>query len=193
MLAMVCCNTVVIAKARRIQIRRSTFLSAQKLTIVAMAVMGVFVVSVLPYFIIKLVYLANKESVEVPMNPWFRRAVISSYYLMHVSSTVNPVIYVLQGYGHNYFRKIKTSLVYIDSPLRTVVGTFRRTNCTKKRRRSTQTSVANFVDLLPRSKITSGDKNPLQNRLRCVSREIISGSSAEIQMHSFRERHESPY
>ena len=185
MLALICCNTVVIIKARSIHIRRSTLLTAQKLTVVAVAVMGVFVLSVLPYFLIKIIYHTNRRLLEVPINPWFRRAIISSYYLMHVSSTINPVLYVLQGCGvYTSMRKLRASLVNIESPMMTAVGKFRRITLTQ-RRVSTQTmSAANCVGSPPESKIILDQGKKKEVRLRCTSRELFIESGVDIQLHN---------
>jgi hypothetical protein len=60
--------------------------------------MVVFIVSVLPYLTVKLLFNINKTWFQPPFQPWARRAIVGSFFLMHISSSVNPVLYVLQGF-----------------------------------------------------------------------------------------------
>ena len=125
MFLLVCCNTIVILanRARQQRMMNSSRKTPQKLTVLAIVVMCVFVLSVLPYFIVKIIFHLDSRLMEPPMNPWLQKLAISSYYLMHISSTINPVLYVLQGRESKCAGKITSGC--FQSRFQSVVSTFR--------------------------------------------------------------------
>ena len=99
-LGLIACNCVLIAtnkgrdkKTNGRNVRKPT----QKLTVIAVIVILVFVVSVLPYLAVKVAFNIKPSLFNPPFLPWVRRAIVGSYFMMHISSSINPVLYVLQG------------------------------------------------------------------------------------------------
>ncbi|KAL5267584.1 hypothetical protein ACHWQZ_G004581 [Mnemiopsis leidyi] len=99
-LGLIACNCVLIATNKGRDKKTNGRLArkpTQKLTVIAVTVILVFVVSVLPYLAVKLVFNIKPSLVYPPFLPWVRRAIVGSYFMMHISSSINPVLYVLQG------------------------------------------------------------------------------------------------
>eukprot|EP00116_Pleurobrachia_bachei_P004878 sb/3465140/ len=114
MLLLVFCNILLIVTNRtaRPGRRHSRRNSANKLTLVAISVMLVFIGSILPYYLMKLIFFLRPSLFVQPLGDHIRRAVISSYVMMHISSMINPVLYVLQGCNSTTIRALKISVSF---------------------------------------------------------------------------------
>ena len=136
MLCLIGCNLVLIFSNRGRSLRAGSKNStsrkpAQKLTVIAVIVMLVFVISVLPYLVIKMLFNIKKSLFVPPFSPWMKRTIVSSYFLMHISSCVNPVLYVLQGFAPKKMADVKLSLNILESGQKSVAysgGQLRRSN-----------------------------------------------------------------
>lgn len=143
MVCLVICNTLLIVidnKRRTVMVKKGAWRRSnnegpdslpsprpvQKLTLIAAAVMFVFIISVLPYFTMKMIFHVRKDWLLKPLQPWFRRTIISSYFLMHVSSSVNPVLYVLQGCSFSRLSRLKFTLKLFESASRPVAAIQRK-------------------------------------------------------------------
>ena len=118
MLSLIGCNCVLIINYRNRSLRngcKHARRPPQKLTLIAVLVMLVFLASVLPYLTLKMIFNINKSLFLPPIHPWAMRAIVGSYVLMHVSSNVNPVLYVLQGFRPQKLRGIRLSLRILAS------------------------------------------------------------------------------
>ncbi|XP_063686082.1 somatostatin receptor type 5-like [Bolinopsis microptera] len=125
MLCLIGCNLVLIFSNRGRSLRagsKSSRKPAQKLTVIAVIVMLVFVISVLPYLVIKMLFNIKKSLFVPPFHPWMKRAIVSSYFLMHISSSVNPVLYVLQGFAPKKLVDVKLSLNILESGQKSVAS-----------------------------------------------------------------------
>ena len=100
MILLILCNVVLIVRNRRSRAnsaRSAGKRPVQKLTLIAIGVTIVFVISVLPYMVMKMTFLVDPAMLGYPVSRWVRAWIITSYFLMHVSSMVNPLLYVLPG------------------------------------------------------------------------------------------------
>ena len=131
MASLVICNIVLIVSnwKRRGNIRKnqSSRTPIHKLTVIAVTVIACFIASALPYFIMKVLFWLHPTLFDTRnMNTWFRNAIISSYFLMHISSVINPVLYVLQSCRRSRFTGIMRVSLNLFESARSVRGTLQR-------------------------------------------------------------------
>ena len=109
LLILAICNIVIMVKhARSNRIMRglvhpgnpSSSARQSRLTIVTSFIILLFILSVIPYMVLKIIFLWSNNLFRSMMGKIF---ILTSFWLLHISSVFNPVLYVLQM-GKRVFR-----------------------------------------------------------------------------------------